>query len=386
MKTKFWVPITLALVAFLTLPLPGLSAPLSQRIAKKRAEVQRTGHKAGVLTQTIQGYNNRIRRLQGEIRGTQHQLNRVQHGLDQARGELLETRDRLQVARDRLDRVRRELAGGRQVLAARLVEMYKADAPDALTVVLQSDGFADLLERTDFLERISHQDREIVDRVRRLRDLAKNRADQLAALERKEQLVAERILRERDAIASARNHLVASRSNLRSVRNDRQVALNSVRSQHNHAQEDLASLEREQARVAGALQGASPGPIRHGSGNLIWPVNGPITGVFGEQRPGHTHAGIDISASEGTPIRAAGGGRVVLMAFTGGYGNYTCIAHTASMSTCYAHQSRFGTSNGASVRQGQVIGYVGNTGHSFGAHLHFEVRINGSPVNPMGYL
>jgi murein DD-endopeptidase MepM/ murein hydrolase activator NlpD len=77
---------------------------------------------------------------------------------------------------------------------------------------------------------------------------------------------------------------------------------------------------------------------------------------------------------------------VALAAYTGGYGNYTCIQHTASIATCYGHQSRFGTSAGASVSQGQVIGYVGNTGHSFGAHLHFEVRINGTPVNPMGYL
>jgi murein DD-endopeptidase MepM/ murein hydrolase activator NlpD len=74
------------------------------------------------------------------------------------------------------------------------------------------------------------------------------------------------------------------------------------------------------------------------------------------------------------------------MAPTGGYGNYTCINHGKSISTCYAHQSRFGTSLGAWVGQGEVIGYVGNTGHSYGAHLHFEVRIEGRPVDPMDYL
>ena len=71
---------------------------------------------------------------------------------------------------------------------------------------------------------------------------------------------------------------------------------------------------------------------------------------------------------------------------TGGYGNYTCVSHGGSISTCYAHQSRFGTSQGASVRQGQVIGYVGSTGNSTGNHLHFEVRVGGSPVDPLGYL
>jgi murein DD-endopeptidase MepM/ murein hydrolase activator NlpD len=146
-------------------------------------------------------------------------------------------------------------------------------------------------------------------------------------------------------------------------------------------------MERQQQKIQNSLAGGlGAGPIRKGSGRLIWPVNGPITGSFGEQRPGHIHAGIDIAAPEGTPIRAADSGRVALMGPTGGYGNYTCVQHTASLSTCYGHQSRFGTSMGASVRQGQVIGYVGSTGHSTGNHLHFEVRVGGSPVSPLGYL
>ena len=98
------------------------------------------------------------------------------------------------------------------------------------------------------------------------------------------------------------------------------------------------------------------------------------------------HEGIDIAVPAGTPIRAADSGTVVIAGWTGGYGNYTCIQHTSSLSTCYGHQSRFGTANGAAVQQGQVIGYVGCTGHCFGDHLHFETRINGSPVDPMGYL
>ena len=142
--------------------------------------------------------------------------------------------------------------------------------------------------------------------------------------------------------------------------------------------EALRQLKRER-------DGLPAGPIRRGSGDFIWSVNGPLTSPFG-QRWGRLHAGIDISAPGGTPIRAAASGRVILMAPTGGYGNYTCVDHGSSVSTCYAHQSRFGTQRGASVKQGEVIGYVGNTGHSFGNHLHFEVRINGKPVDPMDYL
>ena len=87
---------------------------------------------------------------------------------------------------------------------------------------------------------------------------------------------------------------------------------------------------------------------------------------------------------EGTPLRAAASGRVAIAGWVGGYGNYICIQHSGSLSTCYGHQSRIGVSVGQSVSQGQVIGYSGSTGHCTGPHLHFEVRINGSPVDPLG--
>ena len=106
-----------------------------------------------------------------------------------------------------------------------------------------------------------------------------------------------------------------------------------------------------------------------------------------EPRPWEAcHPGIDIAAPTGTPIRAADGGRVAIAGWTGGYGNYTCIQHSASLSSCYGHQSSIGVSVGQQVSKGQVIGAVGSTGHSTGPHLHFEVRINGAVTNPLNYL
>jgi len=95
---------------------------------------------------------------------------------------------------------------------------------------------------------------------------------------------------------------------------------------------------------------------------------------------------MDIAAPTGTPIRAADGGRVAIAGWVGGYGNYTCIQHTGSLSTCYGHQSAIRVSVGQQVSKGQVIGAVGSTGHSTGPHLHFEVRVNGSAVDPLLYL
>ena len=389
MKRLFFLPIALALAAYLLLPLPGQSEPISKKIEKKRGAIEVKKRQEGVLTTTITGLSTRIDGLQGEINATQTRLGRAQETLDDKRDELLRVRNRLEVARDRLERLRSELAGARRVLATRLVEIYKAGEPDALTVVLESDGFGELLEQAEFLDRISSQDREITERVRRLRDRAHAQSVELAKLEDRVQVAAEQILRVRDQIAATKEDLEGSQGALVQARGNRRSTLAQVRDSRQHLEGDLQTLERQQARIqaqlSGAGQGAFAGPIKQGSGQLIWPVSGPLVSPFG-QRWGRLHAGVDIAVPSGTPIRAADSGKVVLMGWVDGYGNYTCVQHTGSLSTCYAHQSRFGTSNGAGVSQGQVIGYVGCTGHCFGDHLHFETRINGSPVDPMGYL
>ena len=146
---------------------------------------------------------------------------------------------------------------------------------------------------------------------------------------------------------------------------------------------NLEILERENRRIERLL--ARLGGSGIGTGKLIWPVRGPLTSPFG-QRWGRLHAGIDIGVPSGTPVRAADAGRVVLSGPSGGYGNYMCIQHTRSLSTCYAHNSRLGARKGDRVRQGQVIARSGNTGNSTGPHLHFETRVNGKAVNPMRFL
>lgn len=149
-------------------------------------------------------------------------------------------------------------------------------------------------------------------------------------------------------------------------------------------QEDLAALEREQARVERLLL-SSNAPLVPGSGQLVLPVPGPLTSPFGP-RWGRLHAGIDIAAPGGTAIRAADAGLVVIAGPQGGYGNYTCVRHSGAVATCYAHQTRILVSVGDVVAKGAVIGTVGSTGNSTGNHLHFEVRINGQPVDPLRYL
>jgi murein DD-endopeptidase MepM/ murein hydrolase activator NlpD len=387
-RRAFQVSITVALAAFLLLPMPGSGSSPQRKAEILKAKIRAKRQKEGVLTTTITRYNNRIASLQGEIRQLQGRQNDIQESLVEKRTELLRTQDQLEKARDRLAKLKVYLAKAEKVLAKRLVEMYKDGEPDALTVILESDGFADLLERTEFLDRITNQDNQIISKVRTLKAATTKQARQLGDLQRKQAAAAKAIEERRDAVAAVKGKLVSSRTDLQSTRDGRRAVLARVQESRHHLEGDLSKIQAQIAAQIRAAQGVpAAGPIRRGSGSMIWPVNGPITSPFCERRAWEAcHPGIDIGVPAGTPIRAADSGRVILAGPNGGYGNYTCIQHTASLSSCYAHQSAIQVSVGQNVSQGQVIGLVGCTGLCFGDHLHFEVRINGAVTNPLNYL
>jgi murein DD-endopeptidase MepM/ murein hydrolase activator NlpD len=402
----FFACVLLCALIWAGLPLPsaGQQKTLSKLNDKIGATRDKIGRKKGtehVLASDIASYTRRIDHLQVRISGLERRETVLQADLDRKQAELAEIQAQLRAERARLARLRARLAVARRALARRLVELYRSDQPDLMTVVMNSDGFAELLERGEFLRRISDSDRKIVTIVRSAKRDATESAQRLGELERRQRAVAAAILARRNEVRMVRDDLIGTRVGYANTRADKQHALVKVRSERENLEGHLTALVSAQRRIQAKLaavaqqQGGSTrslpaGPIKRGSGQLIWPVNGPITSPFCERRAWEAcHPGIDIGAGTGTPIRAAAGGKVVLVqgeGSSGGYGNFTCIQHTASMSTCYAHQSSIGVSVGQSVSQGQVIGAVGCTGHCFGPHLHFEVRINGAVTNPMNYL
>jgi murein DD-endopeptidase MepM/ murein hydrolase activator NlpD len=378
----------LPLLLWAILPV-GTHASLQSRIQHKQAQIQQQKHKEGVLASDIAAYSRRIDTLQGDITTLQGKQVRLQASLDAKQAELGRIQDDLRRERLRLSRLRARLAEARVALANRLVELYKADQPDIVTVVLDSNGFQDLLERTDFMERVSAQDGRIIARVRDARAEAIATANHLAGLEERARKIAAAIQAQRDQVVQVKGQLLDRQGRWRAARSDKYGVLASTRESRHELEGEMVALEKAQAQIAARLSQSSGapamGPVRAGSGGLIWPANGPVTSGFG-YRWGRLHAGVDIALPIGTPLRAAAAGRVIIAGWVSGYGNYTCIQHGGALSTCYGHQDRLGTSVGASVQQGQVMGYSGNTGHSTGPHLHFETRINGQPTDPMGYL
>src|SRR5436305_9837538 len=183
MRKSFFLPLLLTAAAYLMLPMPGLSASLQQKIGAAQNRIAGKKRQEGVLTSQVTAYNLRIRSLQGEINGLQQRQDTVQAQLNTKQAELDAIRNRLQIAQDRLTRLRARLVVAQHVLAARLVALYKDDEPDMVTVVLEANGFSDLLDRADFLSRISAEAQQIVTSVRDLKKQVTGQVHQLSGLE-----------------------------------------------------------------------------------------------------------------------------------------------------------------------------------------------------------
>jgi murein DD-endopeptidase MepM/ murein hydrolase activator NlpD len=353
-----------------------IAQDLQSQLDAKRAQLDEANRQEGVLSSEIAHYSERVDQVAGEVAILRNREAIVQEQLEEVRARLRREKHHLEILRARLGR-------SLKVLRDRLVAIYRADEPDALTVILNADGFDDLLDRYEYLRRIEEQDASIVNRVRGLRDETRDTVERIEAA--RDEIAARKAELER-----TRMELEAREAELASVRDRKQGALDEVQATQQRLEGDIGDLEGEiqaqlQAAQAETTTPLPAGPIQGESASgFIWPVNGPVVSPFG-MRWGRLHAGIDIAVPAGTPIRASKSGSIALAAPYGGYGNYTCVDHGGGVSSCYAHQSSFAVTSGT-VSQGQVIGYVGCTGHCFGDHLHFEIRVNGAPTDPLGYL
>ncbi|MGI9019437.1 MAG: murein hydrolase activator EnvC family protein [Solirubrobacterales bacterium] len=378
-------PLAAAILACLAAGLVAVAgAPaqdLESQLDAKEADLGDAKSKQGVLSSEIEDFTAEIDQLTGEVAILRNREAIVQAELD-------ETQARLNREVEQLKALREKLTASIRILSARLVEIYKSDQPDAITVILQADGFDDLLERYRYLDSIQEQDATIADRVHTLRDETKDIVDTVRSAR-------DEIAARKEELERTRMQLEAREADLSAARAAKADALDSVENSIQRLEGDIGAIQADLQAQIQAAQAAAPatpalpaGPIQgESSSGFIWPVSGPVVSPFGP-RWGRMHEGIDIAAPAGTPLRAVANGSIVLVqseAESGGYGNFTCIDHGGGLASCYAHQSSFAITSGP-VQQGDIIGYVGCTGSCFGDHVHFEVRVNGVAVDPMGYL
>lgn len=340
------------------------------------------------------------------IGSVSEQLRQIEEQLRQATAELGTIKEqRVAVENDitlnerQLAEAQKRLEGRESVFYKRVRDIYINGRLSYLDVVIGSKDFSDFANRLEVLKRIIDSDITLINEIK------KERADIEA---HKQKLEADRAkLVELEKAALAKQAEIEQKKAERNVvlqkaQNDRATAMQAIEELNASSAQVSAMLkERQAARAAAAAaaaaaaqssggQGASDNWVQ-GTGQLGWPVSGEITSPYGYRvHPiwGTTiyHSGIDIGVDEGTPVHAADGGVVVWSGWMGGYGYAVVIDHGNGLSTLYGHNSELAVDEGQSVAKGQVISYAGSTGNSTGPHVHFEVRVYGDPVDPMGYL
>jgi murein DD-endopeptidase MepM/ murein hydrolase activator NlpD len=355
-------------------------------LGEVQAKLSAARQKEAQLTQQISGLTVDIRKLEARVGDVSQKLSLLEQDLELHQRRLDKLNALYAFETERLNFLRRAYATAVHELNLRMIDLYETHDPTLVEVIIESESFQDALDRIHYLDAIAQQDKHIAARVGVARDAVHKTREQTKVVRSRvhaeTQVVAVRTQQQRDV----RDQLLASKSRLAGKRASQQTALKLTRKQEHTLQTEAQAIAAADAQVRGqlaAVQGATDSSPS--AAGLIWPVSGPVVSPFG-YRWGRLHAGIDIAVPYGTPIHAAAAGTVVLAGWVSGYGNYTCVDHGGGLATCYAHQSSYAVSQGAAVGQGQVIGYVGCTGHCFGPHLHFEVRINGAPVDPLGYL
>ena len=374
--------------AFLALFLAGALLPMEgagadslaaqrQRRAALRAEKAKLASRLDTLKASDRELESAVATLGAQVKATQAQASAARKAVEAARAAV-------QQAEAELARTQTEIVEMTAEVKARAVSAYVRPQGDLISSVATSSDLNEATRRTAFLSQVANRGRDVVDRL----GAAKEDQEIQQAAAKRAREAADTRKAAADAKAKAAETALFEQARAKAALEGRMSEYQAQMSAMAASDAALSGIIRQrEAEFAGRASrsgGAVGGGAASASG-LVWPTKGRVTSEYG-YRWGRMHQGIDIAAPMGTPIVAAKAGEVIFAGTQGGYGLAVVIAHGGGFSTLYAHQSRLAVSDGASVDRGQVIGYVGNTGNSFGAHLHFEVRINGSPVDPMGYL
>jgi murein DD-endopeptidase MepM/ murein hydrolase activator NlpD len=402
--------VTLLLALVLALAAPALAgdglgdqkASVDSKLNSLQAKIAQSQRKASALSSQIGALTGKIHTLEGRVGDVSSRLAALQSDLALRQSRLDKLNQLFSLQTNRLRYLKHEYTLSVQRLNTRLVSIYKQEDPSTIDVLLTSKSFQDVLDQLDFLSAIARQDKQVATQVATAKKQVK-----VARLRTK--TVRAGVANEARAInarvqqaAILRGELLASQNKLAGAKSSKSHALVATKAQISAEVGESKALADASAQLAAKIQAAQAAPdsgsapsgdtTTDGSSapagppaTFIWPLSGPITSPFG-MRWGTLHPGIDIGVPSGTPIHAAAAGKVIWCGWMSGYGNLVMIDHGGGLASLYGHQSRIAASCGESVAQGQLIGYVGCTGFCTGPHLHFEIRVNGSPVDPLGYL
>ena len=353
---------------------------LDDRIAQARA-------RESALTNQIGSLTTQIRDLEQQAGDVSMRLGSLERDLALHQRRLAGINQLLRLQDEQLRFLKTQYRTATTRLSERLVQIYEGGQPSTVEIVLGAQSLNDALNRLDYMSSLANQDAQIVSEVASGRTRGHAARARTGELRRAVATTTRVVAYRTEQVRALRDQLLSRRRSLAGARAGTQQALDQTKANEREWVNEANALRAASASVSSTItsQASAPSSSPPSSSGLIWPVSGPITSPYG-MRWGSLHPGIDIGVGMGTPIHAAASGRVIVAAYSGGYGNLVVVDHGNGLATAYAHQSSMAATVGQQVSQGQVIGYVGSTGFSTGPHLHFEVRVNGSPVDPVGYL
>jgi len=342
-----------------------------QEINQQKKQQQDNLNKASRAETTIMG---QVQSIEKDVTKTQNEIYYLTDQVRYLQNTIAATEKEIVLQQKEMDKQTK-------FLSDRLVFIYEQGESSFLEVLLSANDIKDFLSRFDMLNSIVEQDRDLINTINsKKRELDMKKSD----LE-----VHKRELQVAQESQEGKKQLLASQLN------EKKVVLTDVQQEKEklaQALEELEQASRQAEAMIRKLQSNSTG-ASIGTGSYTWPTPGyrNITSAYGMRfhpilKTNKLHTGVDIGAPSGVSIVAADGGTVIFSGWLGAYGQTIIIDHGAGMSTLYGHQSQLLVAEGKSVSKGATIGRVGSTGWSTGAHLHFEVRLNGSPVNPMAYI
>jgi murein DD-endopeptidase MepM/ murein hydrolase activator NlpD len=372
---------------------------VNKQLSQLKTELNEVTSDEADLLGKIDELNNRKAELDAKVADLQAKMDAAQRELDAATARLAEVQRRVNEAQARLEAAKAALELSAQRMTAQAVAAYMGGEVDndLTNFVLHANDMREVSAASEYMGQIVRDKRAVVEEHRELEGQANDARIEIE----KARIAAEE---ERNVIAQRTQQLQAQKGELDGVNAELQAEaakqdalLVEIESKRASIQAQVDELQRQSDAIAAQLRQVDPvkpgsPPPSSGRGILANPVPGAAaTSRFGMRTNPVTgkyvlHAGQDYGVPVGTPLRAAADGTVVSASAVGGYGKYTCISHGNGLATCYAHQSKFMVSAGQKVTRNQIVGLSGNTGNSTGPHLHFEVRVNGNPVDPAGYL
>jgi murein DD-endopeptidase MepM/ murein hydrolase activator NlpD len=372
-------------------------AKVDQQIARTRASLEAASERVAAAAEAFEAANRRLPEVERRLAEARADLTAASARRDAAAKASRKAAADLALANRSLTTAEREVTETSEAIQEYSASAYRGRDVAGIDALLSVANPADFVAGLTYLQRVAEVQTEALAANTAARaEAAKVKYAQAAHKRNVDATRKKADQAVRDA-AEAEDTAARAEAEVQAVVDQRQSALGVAEEEREATLARYKELQAESARIEAEIKAlaAGTGPVLRPGARLPMPVNGWKSSDFGMRydpfyKVWQLHAGVDLAAAGGSPIWAVQSGKVFRAGWNGGYGNYTCIYHGTyqgkGFASCYAHQSAILVRSGQQVSQGQVIGRVGTTGASTGNHLHFEIRLDGKPVDPVPWL